>query len=78
MSKPQQPAQPQPMTRGSHKALPCPWCARPNDLTDMADYALEVGADIECDHCKKLMRIARVEPVTVIFVRPVQGRPRGF
>lgn len=61
---------------GKVYAVPCPWedCRKPNDFRTVEDYGLEPGAIFSCDHCKRKMKIMRVEPTTLVSVTPTQER----
>jgi hypothetical protein len=72
------PPGPQQVTKGPKKAAPCPWCNKPNDLAELEDLQLlEIGAQCSCDHCGKLFAVARIEPIVVIFLKPIT-RANGF
>jgi phage terminase large subunit GpA-like protein len=63
-------------THGPLHKVPCPHCGKPNDFRPLAgeeqgmsgwgDQGLETGATIECDHCRRLSKIAGVERITVV------------
>ena len=54
-----------------HK-VPCPWCGKPGDLRGIQSQigqAFEAGCTYGCDHCKGLIKITRVAPVTIVQVK---------
>ncbi len=57
-------------TRGTVEACACPWCKKPNDFRGCEDYAIEKFQDFKCDHCGRIFYIARVQPVTMIWLAP--------
>jgi hypothetical protein len=71
-----QPTQPSGMTKGQLEGAPCPWCGKPQDFRDL-DYGMEVGAQIQCESCHRHYEIARIKPITIVWLRRFQGRP-GF
>jgi hypothetical protein len=38
---------------------------------------LEPGAQCSCDHCKRYFQVARLEQLTIVFVKPINA-PAGF
>ena len=61
------------MTRGTVKAVPCPYCKRPNDLRGLEDYGLDTGNVFKCDHCGRHVQIAKLQPVTLVWCRKFSG-----
>lgn len=82
----QRPAAPPPpkVTRGTVDALPCPWCRRPNDMTEEVQqegWGGGMKADVlqpdnlyNCDHCKRLFKVDRIQNVMLLWAKPVAGR----
>lgn len=68
--------------KGHISRVPCPWCKRTNDFRGMAGtggdahafgaYGLESGTVVDCDHCKRKMRITGVHTITAISVVPTR------
>lgn len=56
------------MTRGTLKSTACPHCGRANNFEGLKDYGIEPGNTFKCDHCQRIMRLAKVEPVTVLYL----------
>jgi uncharacterized protein YbaR (Trm112 family) len=61
-------------TKGTISACACPWCKKPNDFRGVEDYGLEQGNVLSCDFCKKNFQIARVQPVTMIWLERTNNR----
>jgi len=61
-------------TKGTIAACSCPWCGTANDFRGVEDYGLEAGNVLTCDSCKKNFKIARVQPVTMIWLERYAGR----
>ena len=59
-----------PGTRGTVDACACPWCRKANSFKNVEDYALEQYQDFKCDYCGRVYYIARVQPVTMIWLKP--------
>lgn len=60
---------PSPTTSGPIDRAPCPHCGQGNDLRDLADM-IDTGAEIQCDHCKRVFEIVAIQPVTLVRMRP--------
>ncbi len=45
-----------------------------NDFRGLEDYGVEQGNVLECDHCKKNFKIARKQPVTMIWLERTNER----
>jgi DNA-directed RNA polymerase subunit RPC12/RpoP len=58
-------------TRGTVDSTACPHCKKPNDFSDVPMGLLEKGTLIECDHCKRKSLVARVQPVTMLWLKAV-------
>ena len=52
-------------------AVPCPYadCAKPLDFTDAGEL-LERGAQFNCDHCNRVVRIENVQETRMIWLSP--------
>lgn len=65
-----------PTTNGPINAVRCPHCGKPNDFRDLQQQQLlDTGHIAECDHCRRLMEVIRIAPVTIITVRASSGQP---
>lgn len=66
--------QQQPTTNGPINAVPCPHCGAPNDFRHLSSQQLlDTGAEVSCDKCKRLMKVAGMQTVQVILVRRVDA-----
>jgi hypothetical protein len=62
-------------TIGIIPAVPCPWCNRTNDLTDLKEQMLlEKGAKIDCDHCKRISVVDAIDGRPRIILKQFHGR----
>ena len=68
---PQQPTKKKKARQFKIYAVRCPWCGKPNDFREV-EYDLrttqDAGAKVDCDHCGRLMKVVRIEPVKLITV----------
>lgn len=70
-------------SRGTVDSAPCPWCKKPQSFKGVADYGV-VERDIcyQCVNdkngkgCGRHYVIARVQPVTLIWLEQFTGDPR--
>ena len=47
---------------GPLRGVPCPWCGNKNDLREVnAQYPLEKGVGVECDHCHRMGEVVAVD-----------------
>ena len=65
-------------TKGAAHSVPCPCCAKPQNLLDMAetrelDSSIDTGMEIQCDKCGRIMVVVAVHEVTI-----VQGRAKDL
>ena len=67
---------PEKQTRGTVDGTACPWCGKANNFKGVEDYCLEEGNTFNCDHCKRVYQIARVKPVTLVYLKRYHGNPR--
>lgn len=59
-----------PTTNGIINQVRCPHCGKPNDFRDLqSEQLLDTGAVTDCDHCKRLMEVVRIQPMIVVTVR---------
>lgn len=69
-------------TRGTINAAPCPWCKLPHSFKGVTDYGLlERDAAYQCKDktgkgCGRYFVIARLEPVTLVWLERFTGDPR--
>lgn len=56
-------------TKGAEHAVPCPFCAHPNDFRELAEHRYETGDMAVCDKCNGVMEVAGKTSITVIHVR---------
>lgn len=58
-------------------SVQCPHCRKGNNFREI-EYAIvdsqDTGAIVECDHCKRHMKVVRVEKTTLISVIPTTER----
>jgi hypothetical protein len=57
---------------GPIHAVPCPWCGKANNCKNLSEaikQSMEAGTSYYCDHCRHLVVITKVIPVTVVEVR---------
>ena len=61
---------------GTVEATACPWCGKANNFKGVEDYCLEEGNTFTCDHCKRIFQVARVKPVTLVYLKRFHGNPK--
>lgn len=55
---------------GPLRACPCPWCGQKNDLREVnAQYPIEAGVGIECDHCHQTATVVTVDAEPRIILK---------
>jgi len=56
-------------------AVRCPHCGKPNDFREVSDALAEEDGrpTVECDHCHGIMEVVKIQPTTLIWVRPGKG-----
>jgi hypothetical protein len=62
-------APPPSTTKGAEHAVPCPYCAHPNDFRELAEHRYEQGDMAICDKCNGVMEVTGKTSITVIHVR---------
>lgn len=59
-----------PVVRGTLDSVPCPHCGKPNDYRILHEQQLlDTGHLCSCDHCGRMMEVARIAPMIVVSVR---------
>ena len=69
---PKQPPQPQ-QKHGPVHGVPCPWCDHKNDFREEHETGMldpQMQPDYECVACHRMLRIAKVQQITMISVIP--------
>jgi len=85
MPQRQQPKQP-PTTSGPLHAVPCPHCGKHNDLRELASQNLLdtghritcgsiKGDDVRSGYCGRIFQVTRIQPITIVQVRPLHQTP---
>lgn len=67
------------VVKGTVERCACPWCMTTFSFKDEADGLLEPGHEFQCDNpqCKRFFVVARMQPITLVWVKRISG-PSGF
>ena len=58
---------------GPENNVPCPWCGKHNDHTQIKEQARDTGALIICDGCENIYRVQRIDRTIRITVVQYHG-----
>lgn len=72
---------------GPISAVPCPWCGNRNDLSNLFEQGIlegslhddsgkiiSRGSRVDCDHCKRLSVVEKVDTRPRVILRQYHGR----